>query len=371
LALRSTVAPANARAKGGVCKGAACLFALIVALAASVSRAHAEAATFVLASGQSKVQFVSDAPLERITGATSHVTGQIELDPAAPERAHAEIAVPVASIKTNNDLRDEHLRSDSWLDAKRFPSVHFALSSVSGVSAVPLDQPTSANVRGKLSVHGIVRELATTAKVRLSQVEGKRTLRVQASFPVALEAHEVSIPSLVKLKVAAVIQVHLDLYAHASAPVASTSERPAAAPTAATVEPQQARPAQEAITSSTPAKPAAKSRAQADGAGTRRHLPAADETPKPERLDAAQAERSDGRGADGSAASSAAPQASPPEPSASSAPSASVAAEDKARNTASHEQGCSAVSGTRSTWPLLLSAAWLLRRRRHARRRRG
>jgi uncharacterized protein (TIGR03382 family) len=356
--------PAKGASGCGAARTTARLSAFVLVLAAIAGRAQAQAATFALASGESKVQFVSDAPLERITGATTRVTGQIALDPAAPGRARAEIAVPVASIKTNNDLRDEHLRSDSWLDAQRFPNVEFTLSSVSGVSILPLDQSTSANVRGKLSVHGVTRELATTAKVRLSQTDGKRTLRVQATFPVSLEEHKVSIPSLVKLKVAPLIQVHLDLYAHA--PVAATGEQRAAVPAAAAVDASgaQARPIAQATPSSKLTKPAAKSRLHADDAGARQHPRAAEETTRP--LDARPAEPSDREDAGGAAAPDT-PEPAPPSaaPSAPVAPSpAALGVEDAAPPPASREYGCNAVPGTRGTWPLLLSAAWLLRRRR-------
>jgi polyisoprenoid-binding protein YceI len=330
------------------------VWAFSVALTAFVSRAEAEAATFVLAGGESKVQFVSDAPLERITGATTRVTGKIELDPAAPGQARGEIAVPVAWIRTNNDLRDEHLRSDSWLDAARFPNVQFTLAGVSGIGALSLDQSTSAEVRGKLSVHGVVRELAATAKVRLSQADGRRTLRVQAQFPVALEAHDVSIPSLVKLKVAPVIQVNVDLYAHAGPP---------AVPAVAAVEASapQARPSAKPIPASKPAKSAAKSRSPGDDAGARQD-PDTAETKRAERSDAGQAEASATEEGDASPVLGSAPRAPPP-----AEPRAPAAASDEAPRTVSHEQGCSVVSGTHGTWLPLLCAAWLLCRRRRVR----
>ena len=61
---------------------------------------------------ESRVQFVSDAPLEKITGVGHVVTGDVDLDPAAVEATKGTVELAVASIKTNVDLRDGYVRAD-------------------------------------------------------------------------------------------------------------------------------------------------------------------------------------------------------------------------------------------------------------------
>lgn len=186
--------------------GAASAFVFSVAVASS---ALAQAKTFTITEG--KVQFVSDAPLERFTGSNSKVSGTITVDPAKPADAKAEVKIDATGFKTNIELRDEHLQSDSWLDAKKFPFATFVVTKVAGITALKEGEASEATVTGKFTLHGVTKELTAKAKVRLAG----GTLHIQTSFPVKLEDHKISIPSIVALKVAPVVQANVDLKATA------------------------------------------------------------------------------------------------------------------------------------------------------------
>lgn len=47
-----------------------------------------------------------------------------------PQKSWCEAAIPAASIDTGDAQRDEHLRSVEFLDAGRFPELHFVSTSV-------------------------------------------------------------------------------------------------------------------------------------------------------------------------------------------------------------------------------------------------
>lgn len=189
-----------------------------------VSGASAESRTFeVDSNGGSRVQFVSDAPLETMTGVTSKLSGKITVDFDKASEAKATIDAEVASIRTGIDLRDEHLRSDNWLDAKRHPKATFEVTSISGIHKIEPNKGTTATVKGKFTIHGVTKQVTAKAKLRFipesSQTKKARVkgdvLRVQASFTVELEDHKVSVPSIVRLKVANEIKVNVDLRATA------------------------------------------------------------------------------------------------------------------------------------------------------------
>src|SRR5262245_51940069 len=56
--------------------------------------ASAQAQTFKIEEGgESRIQFVSDAPLEKFTGTSAKVTGDIKVDPNKPADTKAEIKV--------------------------------------------------------------------------------------------------------------------------------------------------------------------------------------------------------------------------------------------------------------------------------------
>jgi polyisoprenoid-binding protein YceI len=178
--------------------------------------AAAQAQTFkVEEGGESKIQFVSDAPLEKFTGTSVKMSGEIKIDPNKAADAKGEIKVPVSSIKTGLELRDTHLQADNWLDAKKFPDAKFVITKVAGVDKLKPNEAVEAKVSGKFTIHGVTKDVVATAKVRWIPAAGGKpdALRVQASFPVKLEDHKVTIPSIVALKVAPEITVNVELRA--------------------------------------------------------------------------------------------------------------------------------------------------------------
>lgn len=209
--------------------------ALPLVLAAS---ALAEPQTFkVDGSGASKIQFVSDAPLEKFTGSSTAISGEIKVDPAKPIEGKGEIKLEVASLKTGLSLRDEHLHGEGWLDAPKFPQAKFAITKITGVSALKPNEAAEAQVVGKFTLHGVTTDATSTAKVRLIPAEGAKpaSLRVLATFKVKLEDHKVSVPSVVALKVAPEVLVNVDIVASAAAVAAPTAAAPSAAAAPAAV----------------------------------------------------------------------------------------------------------------------------------------
>jgi polyisoprenoid-binding protein YceI len=191
-------------------------FAFLLAPLALSATASAQSKTFkVDSAGGSSMQFVSDAPLEKFTGKTTSLSGTIDVDPAKIAKAKAEIKAEVGTIKTNVALRDEHLAGENWLDAKKYPQAKFVISKITGASALKPNDLTEVTVAGKFTIHGVTKDVTTTAKVRFTP-GAKPTLRVVSSFTIHLEDYKVSIPKIVSLKVSPDIVVNVDLKAAAS-----------------------------------------------------------------------------------------------------------------------------------------------------------
>jgi polyisoprenoid-binding protein YceI len=160
---------------------------------------------------KSKATFVSDAPLETMTGITKKVSGVLEVDPTDITSTTGTFKAPVKSLRTDNDLRDEHLQGDGWLDAKKNPFIHFEISEIvlgkKGNKALKSGKDSKVEVKGRFTAHGVTQFVTAKGTVNWSG----ETIRVKASFPVDLTAHEISVPSIVRLKVANEIQVSVDL----------------------------------------------------------------------------------------------------------------------------------------------------------------
>jgi len=189
---------------------------ILAACMAVPAVSQADATTFfVRADGQSKATFVSDAPLETMVGKSSKVSGSLTVDPADITKTTGSFKVPVVSLRTDNDLRDEHLQGDGWLDAKKTPNIHFEITEVilgkKDSPALKSGKYRKVQVKGKFTAHGVSKPVLAKGTVNWS---GKQ-LRIKADFTVVLEDHNVSVPSIVRLKVANDIAVSVDLRAFA------------------------------------------------------------------------------------------------------------------------------------------------------------
>jgi polyisoprenoid-binding protein YceI len=184
----------------------------LAALALQGAHASAQARTFRATSG-SRMQFVSDAPLERITGVSTTVNGEVSVDPANLSTAHGRITVPVTSIRTGLDLRDEHLRSDAWLDAGAHPDAVLEITRVEGATSLTPNTVVRVTLHGTFSIHGQTHDVSIPAQVRYVPASGTDgdLIRAQASFTVSLPDYGVSVGALVRLKVSDTIQVNVTL----------------------------------------------------------------------------------------------------------------------------------------------------------------
>jgi len=199
--------------------------ALILAIClATPAISQADATKFRVHNG--KATFVSDAPLETMTGTTAKVTGTGTFDAADLSTTKGMFKVPVASMRTGNDLRDEHLQSDSWLDVKKNPHIFFEITEVSGAESLKAKKDTKVKVKGKFTAHGITKIVEANGTVKWTPVDGgKDHLRIRAKFTTKLEDHNISVPSIVRLKVANEITVAVDLQARADGSPARNASR--------------------------------------------------------------------------------------------------------------------------------------------------
>lgn len=186
------------------------MMVLAVALGASqlmaASTADAQARSFNVA--RARVTFTSDAPLETIRGVSSRATGSLSVDPSSLSGASGTITVPVSTLRTGIDLRDEHLHSEQWLDAGSHPNATFEVTGISGASSLTPDEDTDIRITGRFTIHGVTHDV--TARVR-AKWDGADTLRARASFSISLSDYNISIPTIVQAKVSNTIAVQLQL----------------------------------------------------------------------------------------------------------------------------------------------------------------
>lgn len=92
---------------------------------------------------------------------------------ASDQPASIDFRIESASIDTANAFRDEHLRSDDFLDAARFPEIRFTSSRIER-------KGSSLRVDGALTIHGITRNVSIPASVKESK--GRVTVTLTTSI---------------------------------------------------------------------------------------------------------------------------------------------------------------------------------------------
>jgi polyisoprenoid-binding protein YceI len=75
-----------------------------------------------------------------------------EGDPSKPEGGKVTASIDVASINTGITKRDEHLRSDAFFDAAKYPKITFTSSKV-------WNEGGKLMVAGTLDMHGVKKDL--------------------------------------------------------------------------------------------------------------------------------------------------------------------------------------------------------------------
>ena len=84
-------------------------------------------------------------------GRFNEFSGKFSYDEAAKENASVEVTIKTKSVDSNHAERDKHLRSDDFLDVKKFPEAKFVSSSY-----LPGENGTGV-LKGNLTLHGVTK----------------------------------------------------------------------------------------------------------------------------------------------------------------------------------------------------------------------
>jgi polyisoprenoid-binding protein YceI len=132
--------------------------ALALALLAATA-AGAETTRFSIDKPHSTAAFSVRHFVTQVPGRFNDVSGTIAYDPAKPEASKVEMTIQAASIDTNHDRRDTHLRSADFFDVETFPTLTFTSTAVQ-----PVDDDT-LQVTGDLTIHGVTKRVTVPVEV--------------------------------------------------------------------------------------------------------------------------------------------------------------------------------------------------------------
>ena len=167
------------------------------------------------------VTFDSHADIETIVGTTNVAKGTVKAD-LEKGTGSVSLSVPVKSMKTGIDLRDEHLRSEMWMDEKKFPEITFVSKKVEPLK----DAKNKVKVTGDFTMHGVSKEMTVTVDwkelpaeaIKSAQFPEGRWLKFSTEFAVKLSDHGVKVPDGVGSKVEDAWTVKMAIFAGTAKP---------------------------------------------------------------------------------------------------------------------------------------------------------
>jgi polyisoprenoid-binding protein YceI len=124
--------------------------------------------------GINNAGFKLDAPLEAINGSASDISGTVTFDPENPGVTKGKIIVATGSLMLPNPMQKQHMLSDKWLDAAKFPEITFESKEFKNVRTA--GDTTTADVTGTFTLKGVSKEI--TAPVKLTYLKDKLGQRV-------------------------------------------------------------------------------------------------------------------------------------------------------------------------------------------------
>ena len=110
--------------------------------------------TYTFDVAHSRLGFVArHAMVTKVRGAFNEFTGSATIDGDDPAKSSATVTIQVASIDTRQAQRDEHLRTNDFLDVANFPTITFNSTAIKHVGGNDFE------VTGDLTIKDVTKQV--------------------------------------------------------------------------------------------------------------------------------------------------------------------------------------------------------------------
>lgn len=148
-----------------------------------------------------RITFYSKAPLEDIEATTKTAAAVLDAGSGA-----LQFSVLMKGFEFKKALMQEHF-NENYVESDKFPTGEFK-GEVINNAEINYSKPGTypAKVKGKLTIHGVTKEVATTGTVTV-EATGVKTSSV---FNVSLADYNIKRPAMVRDKLSNTIQISVD-----------------------------------------------------------------------------------------------------------------------------------------------------------------
>lgn len=115
------------------------------------------------------------AMINTVRGHFNVLNGQVHIDEQHPENSWVEAQVDAASIDTQSEMRDGHLKSPDFLDVEKYPTLHFKSTKIEHV------KDEEYRVTGNLTILGVTKEVTLDAEYSGQLKDAYNNLRAALS----------------------------------------------------------------------------------------------------------------------------------------------------------------------------------------------
>jgi hypothetical protein len=168
---------------------------LVLTLMIAVNVSYAQE-RFFTKSG--KVSFYSKAPLEDIEAHNKSVTAVLDT-----KTGNLQFALQMKGFEFEKALMEEHF-NESYVESDKYPRAEFKGQVVNNAAInYAKNGDYNATVKGLLTIHGETREVQSVGKIMVRD----GNLSTDATFNIQLSDFKISIPKLVKDKIANTVKI--------------------------------------------------------------------------------------------------------------------------------------------------------------------
>jgi polyisoprenoid-binding protein YceI len=125
-----------------------------VLLASALVASSAFAADYKVDPAHSDIGFGVKHLVGKVKGKFKEIEGSFSFDPKKPTAATGKFTAKTASVSTDNDKRDEHLRSSDFFDAQKYPEL-----VLDKVKLAPGKGKGHYKMTGELTMHGVTKPI--------------------------------------------------------------------------------------------------------------------------------------------------------------------------------------------------------------------
>ena len=142
--------------------------ALLAGFALAANAAQAQATAWKIDPVHSGIEFkIRHLGVSNVRGTFSNPTGTVMLDDKNITKSSVEATINTATVNTNNEGRDKHLKSPDFFDVEKFPTITFKSTAVNNAGG-------KLSMTGDLTLNGVTKPVTLALDGPAAPQKGQR-----------------------------------------------------------------------------------------------------------------------------------------------------------------------------------------------------